>query len=166
MSVEADGRDRRMTIDLPEVQSMAEVAKRITGFDVTGKLGRRFLKEGNIVKITSKGQSRSRVLFLFTDLLIWCSPPSLLSSGFKFHKLLSLQAAEVQVFERPNKKCVTFSVNTPDRQEPAIFLCGSTRTRDAWIEALDICISKLQGGKRRKNRRRERKPKWWLNLCQ
>jgi hypothetical protein len=118
-------------------RALREVQVRLVGDENVVMPGRYFIREGNITKINSNGETRAYRLFLFSDALLYASASS--GSQFKVHRAIMLAFARVAT-EQDGGEARTFHILSP--QKSVKFRADTSVSRQNWVSSIDRCIIK------------------------
>lgn len=141
-----------------EIQSMLWTA-RPGGVPITLlEPGRQFIREGKLLKVRSIGTLREVHVFLFTDILMYCSSSRLLPGRYHYHNHLFFWGASVAEHEarsegvdHPRVGCA-FKVTADNAVR--IFIPDTLQERDEWIRAINECRDKKLDLDKRKSFKR------------
>ncbi|GBG34879.1 Rho guanine nucleotide exchange factor, putative [Hondaea fermentalgiana] len=126
-----------------EIQSMLWTA-RPGGVPLTLlEPGRSFVREGKALKIRATGTLREVHVFLFSDILLYCSSSRMWPGRYHYHNHLYFwgaseaeQEARAGGLDHPRVACA-FKVTAENAVR--IFIPGSLQERDAWIRDINRC---------------------------
>ncbi|CAG8446200.1 28263_t:CDS:10 [Dentiscutata erythropus] len=114
--------------------SMLEIQKSLVGFDETLLIpGRTLVKRGTLMKICRKN-NQPREFFLFSDILIYASPPSLMDNMYIFHRKLDLEDVTVLAVEGGSAMKNAFQILSP--QKSFILYTDNQNEKESWINSI------------------------------
>ncbi|KAJ6222518.1 hypothetical protein RDWZM_001063 [Blomia tropicalis] len=121
---------------------LIELQRDITGFDNIVQSGRRFIREGCLLKLSKKG-FQQRLFFLFSDVLIYASRSTSMNYQFKIHGYFSLYNVFVEESESKcgNEHCFTIFAGN----KIIILAAFSEDEKQAWMQDIkSIAINRIQ----------------------
>ncbi|RIB16736.1 Dbl homology domain-containing protein [Gigaspora rosea] len=123
--------------------SMLEIQKSLIGFDETLLIpGRTLIKRGTLKKVCRRNH-QPREFFLFSDILIYASPPSLMDNMYIFHRKLDLEDVTVLAVEDSSSMKNAFQILSP--QKSFILYADNKNEKESWINFIrntkDIYLS-------------------------
>ncbi|CAG8633476.1 24232_t:CDS:10 [Racocetra persica] len=128
--------------------SMLEIQKSLIGFDETLLIpGRTLIKRGTLMKICRKNHQH-REFFLFSDILIYASPPGLMDNMYTFHRKFYLEDVTVLTVEDSAVKNA-FQVLSP--QKSFIIYADNQNEKESWINTIRNTQEKFLSAKRTLN---------------
>jgi len=108
--------------------------------------GRSFVKEGKLLKVRSIGTTREVHLFLFSDMLLYCTSSRILPGRYHYHNHLEFYGASAGVDEAVRLGCTSvlrkYAFKVTSAQIVRVFLPESEEERDMWINIINECASK------------------------
>ncbi|CAG8567217.1 544_t:CDS:10 [Cetraspora pellucida] len=129
--------------------SMLEIQKSLIGFDETLLIpGRTLIKRGTLMKICRKNHQH-REFFLFSDILIYASPPSLMDNMYTFHRKFYLEDVTVLAVEDCSAVKNAFQVLSP--QKSFIIYTDNQSEKESWINTIRNTQEKFLSAKRTLN---------------
>uniref|UniRef100_A0A6P6XV42 FERM, ARHGEF and pleckstrin domain-containing protein 2-like n=1 Tax=Dermatophagoides pteronyssinus TaxID=6956 RepID=A0A6P6XV42_DERPT len=112
---------------------LIELQRDIAGFVNIVQSGRRFIREGCLMKLSKKG-FQQRLFFLFSDLLIYASRTTYINFQFKIHGYFSLYNVFVEETEQKFGQTYCFTIYVGNK---ILILAASTESdRQSWIRAI------------------------------
>jgi hypothetical protein len=104
---------------------------------------RRFIREGELVKVGRNNRTRSYRFFLFNNLLIYASPGTAGLKRYKIHRTIHLALCRlIDLKDQPNHPEVplihAFQIDNP--QKEVTLICESAAVKQAWILDLKKAI--------------------------
>ncbi|CAG2112562.1 unnamed protein product [Medioppia subpectinata] len=124
---------------------LIELQRDITGMDNIVQSGRRFVREGCLLKLSKKGYQQ-RLFFLFSDILIYASRSASVQFQFKVHGHLSLQQIMVEPTEP--KLGVNFCFTIYAGERALMVAANSEEERRIWLRDLSetaVSLSRING---------------------
>ncbi|XP_046911920.2 chondrocyte-derived ezrin-like domain containing protein [Dermatophagoides farinae] len=112
---------------------LIELQRDIAGFVNIVQSGRRFIREGCLLKLSKKG-FQQRLFFLFSDLLIYASRSTYINFQFKIHGYFSLYNVFVEETESKFGQNYCFTIYVGNKI--LILAAGLESDRQSWIRAI------------------------------
>ncbi|XP_069692894.1 FYVE, RhoGEF and PH domain-containing protein 2-like [Periplaneta americana] len=129
---------------IDKFKQLLEVQEKISGVVDLVSPTRELLKEGKIVKISARsGDHQERYLFLFSDLLLLCSPrllPAGISAAFRLRAKFLVEA--MHVLEGDNLETAnTFYIR--DNHKNVELYTQTVEEKTGWLDALCLAVDEL-----------------------
>ncbi|CAM9164961.1 unnamed protein product, partial [Discosporangium mesarthrocarpum] len=124
-------------------KELQAVSSRIKNADLFegGGIGRRFLREGDLVKICRNGRKVTYRFFLFNDQLLYAHQT--FNGEWKMHEQLLLSL--VKVVEAEDKSRCKFTIHHPKKSFSV--LADSAEMKRAWMNAITLASEALMRGR-------------------
>ncbi|XP_054168607.1 FERM, ARHGEF and pleckstrin domain-containing protein 1-like [Oppia nitens] len=135
-----------LTLDsLINLVILIELQRDITGMDNIVQSGRKFVRQGCLLKLSKKGYQQ-RLFFLFSDILIYASRSASVQFQFKVHGHLPLQHIMVEPTEPKLGVNYCFTIYAGERA--LMVAANSEEERNIWLKDLSetaITLSNING---------------------
>ncbi|KAI8909604.1 Dbl homology domain-containing protein [Gorgonomyces haynaldii] len=105
--------------------------------------GRTFIKRGKVQKISRKSH-QPRILFLFSDILVYCSP-GILETQFMYHRTITLDKIRVQ--DVPDVEQVKNIFQILQSEKSFAMYCETPQEKQEWLLALQNAIQDVRQSK-------------------
>ncbi|KAJ3081676.1 hypothetical protein HK102_002203 [Quaeritorhiza haematococci] len=124
---------------------MLDIQKSLLGFNENLIVpGRRLVHKGSVQKICRKTH-QTRVLLLFSDILVYASP-GLLEDQYLFHRKLDLEFCRVESVPDTEALKNIFQIVSPEKS--FAMYTRTAREKAEWIRVIEQTVSDLQNGRR------------------